>query len=440
MKETLLLPARRLLLAAGAWLLVGAAAVVWPALDIAWPIAGAALLAVAVADALSVFRARHGVSARRDLARTLPAGVWQRVALTLRSPMHAVSGVVVDHHPPLAEAEEGRQPFHVAPGRSVEIGYRLRMLERGEHRFGPIEVQLDSPVGLWRLRLHLGEPLGVRVYPDFARVTHYALLATENRLSQIGVLRRRRRGEGLEFHQLRDYRQDDSPRRIDWKASSRHRRLISREYQDERDQQIVFLLDCGHRMRSKDEALSHFDHALNALLLLAYVALRQGDAVGLATFAHPSPLFIAPRKSIATVPALLNAVYDLQPTLHTADYLQAAEGIIRRIRRRALIVLATTTRGEDGDALGRAANLLQRRHALVVASLREAVLEQARQAPIRQFEDALLYAAASEYATERERHLALLRRSGVSIVDVEPRALPARLVNQYWQIKRAGAI
>ena len=95
------------------------------------------------------------------------------------------------------------------------------------------------------------------------------------------MLQRRRRGEGLEFHQLREYREGDSQRQIDWKATSRSGQLISREYQDERDQQIMLLIDCGRRMRAQDDELSHFDHVLNAALLLAYVGLRQGDAVGL---------------------------------------------------------------------------------------------------------------------------------------------------------------
>jgi uncharacterized protein (DUF58 family) len=98
----------------------------------------------------------------------------------------------------------------------------------------------------------------------------------------LGAHLRRRRGEGTDFHQLRDYREGDSLRQIDWKAS-RARRLISRDYQDERNQQVMLLLDTGRRMlpasaRRRD---SHFDHVLNASLVLAYLALRQGDAVGL---------------------------------------------------------------------------------------------------------------------------------------------------------------
>ncbi|HQC81087.1 MAG TPA: DUF58 domain-containing protein, partial [Accumulibacter sp.] len=280
----------------------------------------------------------------------------------------------------------------------------------------------------------------VRVFPNFARVAHYTLLATDNRLSQIGILQRRRRGEGMEFLQLRDYRQDDSPRLIDWKASSRVGRLIAREHQDERDQQIVFLLDCSARMRARDGDLSHFDHTLNALSLLAYVALRQGDAVGLATFGHPRPRVLPPGKSVGTVQALMNAVFDLEPSLQVPDYLAAAESLGARLRKRALVILVSNLRDEDDDTLLPAVHYLRRRHAVTVASLRETVLDELLDAPVRDFDAALTRAAGLEYLQARRRQLALMRHGGAQILDVGPCELPVALINHYWARKRAGAL
>ena len=157
----------------------------------------------------------------------------------------------------------------------------------------------------------------------------FAALASGHRLPQLGIHHQRRRGEGSEFHQLRDYRPGDSLRQVDWKATARCRRLISRDYQDEQDQQVVCLLDCGRRMRSLDGRLSHFDHTLTALLLLAYVALRQGDAVGLLTFAGPER-WVPPRKTRGTLDRLMAAVHDLEPGLEPTDYLAAAQAALSR--------------------------------------------------------------------------------------------------------------
>jgi uncharacterized protein (DUF58 family) len=184
--------------------------------------------------------------------------------------------------------------------------------------------------------------------------------------------------------------------------------------------------------------MSHFDHALNALLLLAYVALRQGDAVGVSTFGHDGPRFFPPRKSIGTVSRLMHGLFDLQPSLHTPDYLVAASALGARLTKRALIVIATTVRDEDSDALQEAARLLRRKHVVVVANLREAALTRAKEQSIATLEHALVYAAATDYLDRRRRTLAALRHKGVHILDVPPAGLARQLVNHYWHLKRAG--
>ncbi len=433
------IPNPPLLWATAVWLALALAAVPWPEVLPVWQGAGLALLIIALADWLAARPLRGRIRAEREVPHALPVGSRQAVHLRLHSPV-ALSGIAYDRHPAAFAAEALPLAFTIAAGGWWRGTYRLAINQRGLQRFAGIDLRLFSPLRLWQLPETLAVTGEVRVYPDFARITQYTLLATDHRLSQIGVLRRRRRGEGMEFHQLRDYRQEDSPRQIDWKASSRMGRLISREYQDERDQQIVFLLDCGARMRAKDGDLSHFDHTLNALLLLAYVALGQGDAVGLATFGHAEPRFLPPKKSVATVNRLLNAVYDLESSLHMPDYLAAAESLIKRLSKRSLIVLVSNVRDEDDDTLGPAMALLRRRHAVTLVSLKEAVLDELVEAPVEDFAAALTRAAALEYLHARRRQTALLRHGGVRIVDASPRELPVVLVNHYWELKRAGAL
>jgi uncharacterized protein (DUF58 family) len=433
------IPNRPLLWLAAAWLALGIAVIFEPALSVVWLIAGGLATAVAIADAMAGRSRRGRVTAARELPHALPVGTWQVVPLRL-TVSGAVAGWLRDRHPAAFPSEGLPIFFKLEAGRWLKLAYRLSVTERGLHVFDAVDLRLLSPLHLWLIAETLAVKDEVRVFPNFARITQYTLLATDNRLSQIGILRRRRRGEGMEFHQLRDYRQEDSPRRIDWKASSRMGRLISREYQDERDQQIVFLLDCGGRMRARDGDLSHFDHTLNALLLLAYVALRQGDAVGMATFAHGEPRYLPPRKSMATVNRLLNAVYDLQPSLQTSDYLTAGEDLLKRLTKRSLIVLVTNLRDEDDDTLGPAMAQIGRRHTVTLASLKEPLLDELSAAPIDDFDAALTRAAALEYVHARRRQAAMLRHGGVHIVDASPRELPVALINHYWQRKRAGSL
>jgi len=436
----MLLPHRNLLILAGLWLACGIAAVWLPAALPFWQIGGGALLAAMLADGWLARTIGKPLRVERRTAQIWPVGVEQTIRLRLSSGGRALRGQVHDRYPPLFAAASQPQPFRLDSGKWTEIAYHLTPTERGEHRFGLVQLRIVSPFRLWLSQHDAGEAEVVRVFPNFARITQYALLATDNRLSQLGILRRRRRGEGSDFEQLREYRRDDSLRQMDWKATARLRKPIVREYQDERDQQIVFLLDCGQRMRSRDDALSHFDHTLNAMLLLSYVALRQGDAVGFGTFAHPSPRFFAARKSVGSVQLLLNATYDLQPTVLTPDYLAASELLCRQVRKRSLVVLLTNLRDEDDSTLQPALAQLRQRHLVLVASLRESGLDGILQSPVKDFDDALGYAAAIEYRRARHVQLARLRAEGVHVLDTSPPQLPVALVNQYWAMKRSGTI
>jgi uncharacterized protein (DUF58 family) len=438
----MLLPHRRLLFAAMAWAGVSVAAVPIPAILPVWQASGVLLLALALSDAWLAVRRGNPLVVERRMAAIWPLGVEQKIRLRVRTldgwNGRRLSGLLFDHHPDAFAARDLPLPFALGAGQWVEMVYRLTAVDRGDHRFGTVHARLDSPFRLWRTQYRCAEAAEVRIYPNFARVTQYALLATDNRLAQIGVLRRGRRGEGLDFHQLREYRHDDPPRSIDWKATARMKKLIAREYQDERDQQIVFLLDCGQRMRTRDGALAHFDHTLNAMLLLAHVALRQGDAVGFASFAHAGPRFFPPRKSAAALRLLLDSVYDLQASALTPDYLAASEILCQRLRKRSLVVLLTNLRDEDDTTLFPALAQLRRRHLVLLASLRESGLDKLRENEIGDFDSALGYAAAIEYLQARQRQFARVRGQGVHVLETAPQRLPVALVNRYWELKRGG--
>ncbi|WP_241086137.1 DUF58 domain-containing protein [Candidatus Vondammii sp. HM_W22] len=168
---------------------------------------------------------------------------------------------------------------------------------------------------------------------------------------------------------VREYRAGDSLRQIDWKATSRYRKLISKEYQDERDQQVVFMLDCGRRMRHAETGRMHLDEALNAMLLLAHAAAERGDAVGFLPFGG-SRRWLPPRKGGNLVRQLLYRTYDLESTLSAADYLVAAGELMSLRQRRALVIIITNTRDEESADLITGVQMLKRKHLVVVANLR----------------------------------------------------------------------
>ena len=411
----------------------------WPAWQTWWWQACGALGLLVLADAWRVLRMPMPAVQRR-LPHSLALGVEREVVLRFTPvALHAQTLQVFDHAPGGCWIGELPQRFVLPADQGAQRRYRLRPERRGEQCFGDVELRLASPWRLWWRQHRVAAAQPVRVYPNFSALARYALFATDNRLSQLGVLRRRRRGEGLDFHQLREYREGDVQRQIDWKASARMRRLISREYQDERDQQIVLLLDGGRRMSARDGALSHLDHVLDAGLLLAYVALRQGDAVGVLTLAG-SERWAAPRKSTATISGLMHLLHDLEPSTHSPDFHAAAVSLMQRMRKRALVVLVTNLRDEDDENLRAALRLLGQRHLVLVASVREAVLAERLRAPVQALDDALTHAATAQYLERRALAFARLEREHVACVDVEPPQLALALVNRYLDLKLSGRL
>lgn len=317
--------------------------------------------------------------------------------------------------------------------------YRLKIEKRGPYKIEPAHVKVPSLLNFWEVSYRAGETDIVKVYPDFSAITHYVLLATKNHESQIGIKRKPRRGEGLAFLQLRDYRNGDSLRKIDWKATSRRQKIISKEYQDERDQNIVLLIDSGRRMRSRDGALSHFDHSLNAMLLVSYLALRQGDSVSVMDIGS-SQRWVAPQKGLAAMKVILNTMYDLHAENAATDYVAAAEKLMRVQRKRSLVILVTNTRDEETDELAMAAQLIKRRHLMLLANIRETILDELSQKEIQEFEDALMYAGVTQFEAQRKETHRKIKNQGVFAIDCLAKDLAANVANSYLEIKRAGAL
>lgn len=432
-------PGPRLLQLLGLWMILAVGPAVWPVLEPIWGGAGVVLLVLMLTDSLAL-RAATQIRVERRVPHSLPLGVWGDVKLRLLNTGDTpVTVEVFDHYPDASETQALPQRLRLPAAGWGEMRYRLLPTARGEHVFGPVQLLLHSPLDIWRRNLHVGTSDEIRVYPNFAAVAKYALLATDNRLSQMGIRKRRRRGEGLEFHQLREYRPGDSLRQIDWKATSRQRKLISREYQAERDQQIFFLIDCGRRMTAKDGELSHFDHTLNSVLLLAYVALRQGDAVGLMSFSGERR-YLPPQKGGAAVNTILNTIYDLQPSLQSPDYANAATDLSKRLRKRSLVVIVTNLRDEDSGEILPALSLLRRHHLVLLASLREQIIGAVLKGSVQDFDHALSFAATQRYLLARRKVHDAIVEAGALSLDVEPAQLPISMVNRYLDIKLSGRL
>lgn len=431
-------PTLKPLAAITAWGLLGLAASIWPGLMAAWWIAGALLAAILAVDAGLLLG-----SARLSIRRTLPPQFAQgepgEVELAVDPVARRLEVEIFDGIPDGAEAEAMPWRGVIPAGDRASIIHPVKIFDRGLAAFGPVSARVRSPLGWWRRTTKHGAPETVKVYPNYEPVVRFALLATQARQEQMGIQRRPVGGSSRDFHQLRDYREGDPLSQIDWKASSRHRALISREFREQRNQRVIFLADTGRRMRAIDGDLPQFDHCLNAMLLLSYVALRQGDWVGVQSFGG-TDRWLPAVKGAHSMTRILNHLFDYRTTAAPSDFTAAAERFQTRERRRALVIVLTNLRGEDAAELTPALNTLALRHLVVLASLRERVIEDARTRPVEGFDDALRFAAAEQADRERREIMAGLRAAGILTLDVPANQFPVALANRYLDIKAAGRL
>jgi uncharacterized protein (DUF58 family) len=442
-------------------LAAGAAAVLIVLLAGGSPTLGVVLAATWVGALTIIAAIDYGVT-RRDwkassprLERTLPPAF----ALGVRKVIHLSISLgggrawrcgLYDHVDASLLTEGVPATLTLNGGQRTELSYSVTPTRRGVVLFAAADVRIRSGWGLWELLERLGDEQRCRVYPDFAQVARYAWLAGDRRLSEIGIKTYQQRGQGTDFKQLAEYRSGDPVRHIDWRATLRFEKLIVREFQSERDQCVLLLIDCGRRMRADDRVgaigSSHFDQVLNAAMLLSYVALKQGDAVGALTFGTPveHQHWFAPRKGAATLNALMGELYAVQPTPTHSDYLSAARDLLRRYGKRALVVLITNFRDEDSHEFSQAVTLLRSRHLVLPASLRERVVRELASQPIEQGsanrDPPLEIASAHLYEQARRDALSRLTAHHALVVDAEPERLGIELTNRYQSLKRAGLI
>ena len=434
-------PAERLLKILCVAFVFSVAQLFYPDLEWMTVAACAVLLFIFIGDFLSLFK-RPDVEFERVASQTMPLGVPSKIQLNLRNrSTQTLSFELVDHYPTEHEVKDFPYKVHLEPGQAVELDYNIRPRERGDFSFGSCELKLASTLGFWHRYLSLGEGESFRVYPNYAEVIRYGLLAAEQRLAQLGIMKRRQRGSGTDFLQLREFRKGDRLSSIDWKATARMQKVIAREYQAERDQQIFFLLDCGRKMRSMDGSLSHFDHTMNAMLLLTYVASRQGDAVGMMTYGTAEERrFLPLQKSVNNVNRFLTGLYDLHPTTLEGDPVRAVQELKKVLKKRALIIVLTNMRDQEDSEMLESLKALRKSHLVVFAALKEEVFSDVENTEVNNFKEALAYSSLNQYARGRRKALESMQGNQILTLDVEPRHLHTSLVNCYLEIKNSAAL
>ncbi|HEX4475464.1 MAG TPA: DUF58 domain-containing protein [Polyangiaceae bacterium] len=395
------------------------------------------LLIAALADAWLPPRA-NDVAVSREARPSLALGANQRVEFRLRNgSQRPVSFELVEDLPPTFIATPEIVRGVVSAESRAFATHDVRPTERGLHVRGHVHVRFASLLGLVVKRVELRESAESKVYPNVVNLARHELATRRHRLSELGVAPTRLYGEGSDFESLRDYVPGDNPTDVAWKATARRGRLITRNYQVERSQNILVVLDCGRLMTTEVDGMSRLDHAINAALLLSYVAMKQGDYIGLLAFSDAIEAYVPPVRGAAALGRMNEALYRIEARPHEADYDRACRFLALKHRKRSLVVIITDVVDNEASSMLLAhAARFARHHLPLCVTLRNLDVERLANAEPTTELDPYRQAVALDLLQRRRVAIEEMRRTGVNVLDVDPRQLGPRLLNRYLELKK----
>jgi uncharacterized protein (DUF58 family) len=432
--------------ARGVWALLGVAVVI--ALAGAFPVllglAGAcvaAYVALVAVDAARGPRARDLRLTRLDTGNValrrrgeLGYRLENRAAVAIRAGIYETPAETLDFESVSVEVAVRARGYAEA-----RLGFLPR--ERGRVELAAVYLWVENAFGLLRRRYIVATPLELRVFPDLSAIESRGVLARRATALQAGLRKLRMRGAGSEFESLREYLPGDGFRAIDWKASARRGRLMVEQYEAERNQQILVLLDAGRLMLARLGPQRKFDYALTAGLSVARIAQAAGDNVGFIAFGAKPLLTLAPRRGTAHSAALTQAAFDLQPRREEPDYETVLTGVKQRYTKRSLIVLFSDMFDPSASAalLAGLATLVPR-HLVMCVLMNDEAIAKALDAPPQDTREAYRTSVAMLLADERTAAIATLRAKGVIVVDVPAPQLSVAVLDAYLDVKSRGAL
>ena len=394
------------------------------------------LLLVVLADVYSLYRIR-GIHAFRQCSDRFSNGDENEVSIRVESSYpHPVSLEIIDEIPFIFQKRDVDFQVKLGANEGKTVTYRLRPTHRGVYSFGHIRVFVTGKIGFISRRYTCAEPLDIKVYPSYLMLHQYELLAISDNLTELGIKRIRRVGHHTEFEQIKEYVKGDDYRTINWKASARRHELMVNVYQDERSQQIYNVIDKGRVMQQAFRGMTLLDYAINASLVLSYVAMRKEDKAGLVTFDEHFDTFVPASKQSGYMQTLLESLYSQQTTFGETDFSALCVHLNKHVSKRSLLVLYTNFSSIGG--MNRQLSYLKqlnRQHRLLVVFFEDVDLKEYIAQPAKDTESYYRHVIAEKFAYEKRLIVSTLKQHGIYSLLTTPENLSIDVINKYLEMK-----
>ena len=398
-----------------------------------------------------------GIEINREMSSKFSLGVENSVVLTIiNRTEQPVNLTIKDDFPDELIYEDIIHKCSVQSSDSTQLTYHLTPIRRGIYQFGDIHVRCLGKLGLIVRQYKVLATTEIKVYPNLQAIREYELLIKRGMLQQIGLKSSRLFGEGTEMERLREYTPDDDYRRIDWKATARHRKPIVREYETEKSQDVIIMLDTGRLMATPvrlykpdlitdEDSLKYYmlklDYAINTTLMTAYVSTLRGDKVGLLAFADNVHQYLSPKPGKKQFLTMLDSTYALPVIPVEPDFESAFTYLSTKQRKRALIILFTDILDKDSaEGIAKYVAQFSRHHLVVCVTLADSGIIELSEKKATDSKSVYQKAIAERLLQEKYVILEVLRRQGVIALDVPAHQLTMTVINKYLELKAKSMI
>ncbi|REH50499.1 uncharacterized protein (DUF58 family) [Tenacibaculum gallaicum] len=406
-----------------------------------WMLVWLFLIAMCI-DVLILYRFKNGFSAKRIVSEKLSNSDDNEIAITLENnyPFQVFISLI-DELPPQFQKRDFEHATSLQSGERSTYTYNVRPVERGEYKFGRVNVFVSSFLQIFSKRYSFSAEESVKVYPSYIQMKKYEFLAMHNNLTEFGMKKIRRIGHTMEFEQIKNYIPGDDVRTINWKATAKRAELMVNQYQDEKSQPIYSIIDLGRVMKMPFEGLKLLDYAINSTLAFSNIALLKNDKAGMLTFSKKVEKIVAASNKKTNLSVINEELYNITTDFSDANFALLYANIKRKINQRSLLILYTNF--EHISALKRQLPYLKviaKKHLLVTVFFENTELDTLITENAEDLQSVYHKTIAEKYAYEKRLMIKELEKNAVHAILTKPQHLSVNVINKYLEFKAKGMI
>jgi len=393
-------------------------------------------------DFLILFVGKAKIVGSRILPDKFSNGDQNRVTIKLDNNYGFTTYLeIIDEIPEQFQIRDFKIKKSISSRSSASLTYDLTPKERGEYKFGSLNIYASTILNLVGKRYIFNSNAMVPTYPSFKQLKKYELLNINKNAIEYGIKKVRRLGHTLEFEQIKEYILGDDLRTINWKATAKRNQLMVNQFQDEKSQPIYSIIDKGRVMKMPFNGLSLLDYAINATLVMSSIALKKHDKAGMFSFSKKVENMVFAERRSSQMRLILESLYNVKTDFYESDYSRLYSNLKRHITHRSLLLLYTNF--ETLDSLNRQLPYIKaiaKSHLLVIVFFKNTELDHLIKNKAETIQDTYDKVIAEKFAFEKRLIVSELKKYGIYSILTTPENLTIDTINKYLEIKSRGLL